>query len=106
MRPATTKQEAVDRIAARLGVRSLPVSNGSTEPKQIFVDAVDVLGLPIDTTRDKPFLGREIARRARISWDFSCDSTESPSEGGDTVTLEGLNRVLRAVHILADRAGL
>lgn len=101
--PATTKQEAVDQITELIGHPKLQVGKGSTEPKEVLTAVVEHFGLPLDLRDSKPALGAGIARAAGLDWDPTCDSTHSASGGGSTVTLEGLNRVLAAVHLL--RAG-
>jgi hypothetical protein len=72
---------------------------GSTEPKALFTDILEVLGSELS----KPQLGEAIARAAGLSWDDSCDSRVTPSGGGDTVTTKGLMRVRDAVRRLLGR---
>lgn len=102
MRAPRTKQEALDRLSALLGVERLVVGKGSTEPKRAFVLAIERLGLPISTALRKPELGQAIAAAAGLPWGPECDSRHTPSGGGGTVTLAGLNRVIEAVEALAD----
>ena len=103
--PAQDKQEAVSRIAHEMGVPDRRCSTGSTEPKKIFIDVLRGLGLSLDEHLHKPELGQAIVQAAGLNWDDQCDSRNTPSGGGDTVTLMGLNRVLEAVTIIkAQRA--
>jgi hypothetical protein len=101
--PAREKQEAVSRIAQEMGVPDRRCSIGSTEPKEIFLDVIRGYGLLIDERIRKPELAEAIAHAAGLRWDDQCDSRNTPSGGGDTVTLTGLNRVLEAVTILRER---
>jgi hypothetical protein len=61
-------------------------------PAEVFYAACRRLGL--DTRGSMPELGERVARAGGIGWDASCDSRATPSGGGSTVTLEGLNRML------------
>lgn len=100
MNPRETKQSVLDSIAARLGVRTWRAARGSTEPKAVFVEVIRRLGLAIPTSQRKPALGRAIAEAAGLDWTTEHDSTQTPSGGGDTVTLAGLQRVREAVQLL------
>jgi hypothetical protein len=95
-----TKQDVLADIAALIGAPIRQVSRGSTEPKEAFVDVVRALNLPISTEARKPELGAAIVRFAGLTWDENCDSRATPSGGGDTVTLEGLQRIRAAVVAL------
>ena len=95
--PAGSKQQALERIAALIGRPARRVSTGSTEPREAFVDVLDALRLPIDRTLPKQRLAEAIARLGDGPWDNRSDSRSTRSGGGGTVTLLGLNRVLRAV---------
>jgi hypothetical protein len=95
---ATLKQDAVYRICDLLGIQRIEVSVGSTEPAEIFIEACRQLGLWHEGT--KPEMAERVTRRAGLSWDEACDSRSTPSGGGSTVTLKGLNRVLEALEQL------
>lgn len=95
--PASSKKEAVYRLCDLLRIPREEVGPGSTEPTGPFREACRQLGLPTDGS--KPILGRRVAESARLRWDDSCDSTDTPSGGGATVTLPGLNRVLEALEL-------
>lgn len=88
---ARTKQDVVAEIAAMIGVVPPPMSTGSTEPKDIFVSVVKVLGLGLDTTQTKPELARDIVESDGLVWSPDCESR------GGTVTLTGLERVAEVV---------
>jgi hypothetical protein len=98
-----TKQEILDEVAVLLGKPRHEVSTGSTELKQSLVDIVDSLHLDLDRDLSKPELAEAIVRASGGDWDESCDSRSTPSEGGSTVTAEGLRRVREAVRRLLAR---
>jgi hypothetical protein len=76
-----------------------PLGPGGTEPKALFTDILDTLGAELS----KPQLAEAIARAAGVVWDESCDSRNTPSGGGDTITTKGLMRVREAVRRLLGR---
>ncbi len=102
--PARTKQEAVRRVCEHLGQSELQCARGSTEPKEVFEIVIEHFRLGLDTGESKPALARGIVEAAGLLWDRSCDSTHTASGGGSTVTLDGLNRVLQSVELLAASA--
>ena len=99
-----TKQDAVSRILALMGVADMQCSPGSTEPKAVLTAVVDGFGLPIDTRLTKLEIGEAIATLAGLPWQIDCDSRQSPSEGASTVTLTGLLRVIEAIGVFQQRA--
>lgn len=80
------------------------VSRGSTEPKPLFLAINDRFGLGLHARLTKPALAEAIAREAGVAWDGLCDSRQTASGGGSTVTLVGLERVLEACRRLVARA--
>jgi hypothetical protein len=96
-KPAATKQEALDRIGRLICRPGRKVSVGSSEPREVFLDIAIALELLVDLSATKPELAEHIARAGGEGWDDSCDSRGSRSGGGSTVTLRGLNQVIRAV---------
>jgi hypothetical protein len=48
-----------------------------------------------------PQRAQRIVEAAGLQWTEVHDSTKTPSRGGSTVTLAGLNRVLEALLLLA-----
>lgn len=95
-----SKQAAVDRLCELVGHPPLTVGRGSTEPKRALTMILEALELPIDPRQRKPELGQAIAEAAGLEWGPECDARGTPSGGGDTVTLPGLNRLIEAVTIL------
>jgi hypothetical protein len=97
-RTRRTKQDVIDSTSERLGLRSFRTSVGSSVPKDYFVAVADALGLNlIPEEMSMPEMGRAIVEAAGLVWDNQCDSTGTPSGGGSTVTLEGLERIESAV---------
>lgn len=91
-RTVSTKAEIVWGIAVELGVEVPKMSTGSTEPREIFDLVNDVLGLGIEGGLTKPEIARRIVESSGNSWNADCESS------GGTVTKNGLQAVLDAVH--------
>ena len=87
-----TKKDLVAAIAQLLNVDAPKMSTGSTEPRRIFELVNEQLGLGIEVDLPKPEFAREIVERAGLVWSPDCESR------GSTVTLNGLQLVLDAVH--------
>ncbi|CAL8967804.1 hypothetical protein CELL_00090 [Cellulomonas sp. T2.31MG-18] len=87
------KVDLVAAIASALGVQAPKMSTGSTEPKEIFLIANEVLGLGLPTSLTKPELAKGIVEAAGHVW------TPSSESRGGTVTTDGLERVLAAVRL-------
>lgn len=98
-----TKQDVLDEIAALVRRRRWEVSNGSTELKDALLDIADALGVHVEQRMTKPQIGEAIAAAGGEMWDETCDSTDSPSGGGSTVTLEGLRRIRAAAQTILAR---
>jgi hypothetical protein len=86
-----TKKDVVGEIAEVLGILPPPMSTGSTEPKDIFIAVVKVLGLGLDTAQTKPELARDIVESDGLVWGPECESR------GGTVTMTGIERVAQVV---------
>jgi hypothetical protein len=82
------KVDYVRAIALLVDIPAPHMSTGSTEPRSLFSDVNDRLGLGVDAGATKPELARGIVEAAGMVWLPSFESR------GGTVTLEGL----RAVH--------
>jgi hypothetical protein len=93
-----TKQEILDDIASMLRLPRWRVSTGSTEPREALVDIANALSVPVSRRSSKPEIAAAIAHAGGQSWDASCDSADTPSGGGGTITHEGLRRVRSAVQ--------
>jgi len=87
---ARSKLEAVARISALTDAQAETLGPGSKERKSALVNLATGLGLTIDTRKNKPEVGAQIANALGTTWDSSCWSA------GNTITLVGLNRLLAA----------
>ena len=86
------KADLVWDIAWCLGVEAPRMSTGSTEPREIFDLANEVLGLGIEPGLTKPEIARRIVEAAGEGWNADYESS------GGTVTKSGLQAVADAVH--------
>lgn len=87
---AKTKFEAVNKISMLTGSGPETLGPGSKERKSVLINLHRGLGLGDATGHSKIELGGKIAARLGVAWDKSCYST------GETITLDGLNRLLAA----------
>lgn len=88
VKPARGKLEAVTRISALVGGGVEVLGPGSTERKSVLIGVARGVPLTVDLTLPKPGLAEHIVLALGGSWDDSCWSA------GQTITLEGLNRIL------------
>ena len=86
--PARSKLEAVTRISSLTAGPPQTLGPGSKERKSVLTDLAAGLDLAVNTALSKPVLAEEIVTALNGTWDETCWST------GQTITLEGLNRVL------------
>lgn len=96
-----TKSEIVVEICHLIGLaKPLPMSTGSTEPRQLFASIDDVLGLGASKRggATKPKLAAAIVESAGLVWLPHYESR------GSTVTREGLLAVLDAVKFFCGEA--
>ena len=98
--PAESKQEALDRLCDALGLERHPgiTAKGSSIPEVVFMRALEVTGVPCPEAGGMPAKARAVVEAAGLPWGSDCDSTQSESGGGSTVTLTGLNRILEVVE--------
>ncbi len=95
------KTEVAKQITDLLRLDPVHFSTGSTEPKELFLQIADSLGLGIDSILPKPVLARRIVESSGQSWVPDYEST------GGTVTLKGLQAVKSSVeYYLANRPEL
>ncbi|MDQ6933807.1 MAG: hypothetical protein M3130_00645 [Actinomycetota bacterium] len=90
--PARSKLEAVSRISALTNSPPEVLGPGSKERKSVLVNVAVGLDLNVDILATKPELGGQIAAELGASWDETCWST------GQTITLDGLNLLLRSAE--------
>ena len=87
---ATSKAQATAQMYF-LGQRPVEVLGPGSKEKKSALEALgSALGLNLDDVPGKVECGRLIASKVDIAWDVSCFS------GGETITLEGLNRLIEA----------
>lgn len=91
-----SKQSLVNEISAiALNSKIYTLSNGSSIPSNFFIDLEDRFGIPVAKGMESKaatfcdFFG--------VEWTKECDSSETPSGGGGTVTKRGLEVLLVAV---------
>ncbi len=100
-RSRSAKGAALDRLGDALGA-SYELGRGSSIPSRMFTDAARRAGVSAAGTM--PERAQRVVEAAGLNWDPTFDSRETPSGGGSTVTLAGLERLLEALDILdADR---
>ncbi len=87
---ADNKLEAVIRISNLTNSGPQDLGSGSKERKSVLINLARGMGLHVDEQASKPELGQQIAIELGTLWDESCWSA------GQTITLEGLNRLLEA----------
>lgn len=96
---AKSKAEAVARIYAMAGARPEPLGPGSKEKKSALLALGEAAGLAAPAGSSKTELVRFLALEMDVEWSAGFIST------GETVTLDGLNALLRAVsNRLSSRA--
>ena len=94
MTAARKKEDIVAEICALIGLRqALPMSTGSTAPREVFVEIDEAFGLGITSrAKTKPELASAIVNAAGYAWLPQFESR------GSTITRDGLLAVLDAVR--------
>jgi len=89
------KQEIVNLIS-KLALNNIEykLSNGSSIPKKFFADLEMRFGIPRAKGMDAK--AATICSYFNVDWTPECDSSESESGGGGTVTKVGLLQLLEA----------
>ena len=100
LRGGVSKQHVVDELCQTLGLGSISLGPGSTEPKRLLVESAAALGVAVRTRATKLVIARQIVEISGLSWLSSFDSTDQPSGGGGTITTDGLKGVLEAAQLL------
>lgn len=93
----TSKADALGEIGRLLG-RRYELGPGSTIPSAMFSDASERAGVAADGPM--PERAERVAVAAGLTWASDHDSRDTPSGGGSTVTLTGLNKLVDALRIL------
>jgi serine/threonine-protein kinase HipA len=94
--PRVGKAAALDRLGALLD-RRYELGVGSSVPSAVFDDAARRAGVATGGTM--PERAQRVVEAAGLPWDATFDSRNSPSGGGSTVTLAGLERLIDALEI-------
>ena len=93
------KQDVVNEICDLIGIERLQVSVGSSVPASLFSTASNFVGLE-SLSGGMDVRAREIVESMGLRWVPGVhDSSTSPSGGGGTVQLEGLEQLLRALRL-------
>lgn len=98
--PAQNKLEAVVRISALTKSGPEVLGPGSKERKSVFENLAKGLGLKFTAKDSKQILGKKIVEHLGGNWTKACESK------GQTITLLGLNLVLRLAesHLLSSKS--
>lgn len=93
------KQDVVNEICDLIGIEHLQVSVGSSVPASLFSTASNFMGLE-SLAGGMDVRAGEIVESMGLRWVPGVhDSSTSPSGGGGTVQLEGLEQLLRALRL-------
>lgn len=79
-----------------LDSKQYPLSNGSSIPKLFFQDLENRFSIPVSNGMESK--AATFCDYFGIEWTPDCDSSETPSGGGGTVTKKGLEVLLLAVE--------
>jgi hypothetical protein len=94
-----SKESEITAIANLVGIPDPGLGVGSSVPKALFDGICARFG--IDASGTMPQQAQRIVTAANLPYRSDLfDSRETPSQGGSTVTLEGLQRIKEAVLIL------
>jgi hypothetical protein len=92
-----SKQALVNQISIMaLNAKPYPLSNGSSIPKMFFQDLEDRFSIPVSNGMESK--AATFCDYFGVEWTAECDSSETPSGGGGTVTKKGLEILLVAVE--------
>ena len=92
-----TKQELVNEISetAQLN-KTYKLGRGSSIPSDLFIDLQNKFRVPISSGMENR--AATFCDFFNVEWNEKCDSSQSPSGGGGTVTKLGLEQLLKAVQ--------
>lgn len=92
-----SKQNLVNRISfLALSNKSYSLSTGSSIPSDFFVDLENRFSIPVSNGMESK--AATFCDYFGVEWTSECDSSETPSGGGGTVTKKGLEVLLIAVE--------
>lgn len=93
------KQEVFDRITDLLGMPRQSIGVGSSLPSEVFKEVARQAGVPYTSM---PVVCEEVVEKAGHQHSQDHDSRNTPSGGGSTVTLKGLQALeLALVDLLS-----
>ncbi len=92
-----SKQNLVNRIShLALNDKAYLLSSGSSIPSEFFLDLENRFSIPVSNGMESK--AATFCDYFGIEWTSDCDSSETPSGGGGTVTRRGLEVILLAVE--------
>ena len=95
-----TKDDLLAEICDLLGLKPFRTTVGSSIPRRFFSELLDYFNLPDDGDAVTAF--KTLVLLSGISLEPSFTSETSPSGGGGTVTLKGLQALRAAISLLLD----
>lgn len=94
-----SKESEISAIARLVGIPDPGLGVGSSVPKALFDGVCNRLG--IDPSGTMPQQAQRIVTAADLPYNaVHFDSRQTRSQGGSTVTLEGLQQIKQAVLVL------
>lgn len=95
------KQAQLDRLCHQLAIPTVTARAGSSLPPEVFEAAAQACGVAPGT---HPETSASIATKAGLKWTPSCAVKGTATNGGGTVTREGLVVLNKAVAVLLAKA--
>lgn len=93
-----TKDDLLAEISDLLGLDSYKTTVGSSVPRRFFSDLLDYFDLP--DHGDAVTACKTLISSANLSWRSDYSSEATPSGGGGTITLSGLQALRKSILIL------
>lgn len=94
-----SKESEIKAIASLVGIPDPGIGVGSSVPKALFDGICGRFGIEASGTMPEQAQRIVTAANLRYRSDYY-DSRGTPSQGGSTVTLDGLQQIRRAVEVL------
>lgn len=95
-----SKQDLLDKVCHLLELPRVRIGEGSSLPSSVFRAAAKHAEVAAGSM---PEIGERITVKAGLVWGLGCDSRDTTSAGGSTVTREGLDVMILALETLAAR---
>lgn len=93
-----SKQDSLDKVCRILGAPRTRIGEGSSLPAAVFRAAARFADVP---SGSMPVVAEAIVTKAGLVWGEDCDSRDTNSAGGSTVTRAGLALMASALEVLA-----